>query len=145
MSRQILRPCHAVYGCHLEQPRGSEASEGQSKHPEDVGSAMPIRGVLPGTVVLPFPACATDSITSSTAIFSTLQFWQLPDFGNSGNLSRTPAGRIWPTTGTVKCGFRDNPSRKLPESAWWCKHPRDLSTRPRSLRSLVFAQDDSLP
>jgi putative endonuclease len=31
--------------CHLEQARTSKASEGASKDPEDVGSAMPIRGV----------------------------------------------------------------------------------------------------
>src|ERR1700674_2479725 len=132
---------HAVYICHLEQARTSEASESASKDPEDVSPAMPIRGVLPDRLCYSFPRSRRIPLQVDPSV---LQFWQLPDFGNSGNLPRIPAGRTWPKTGAAKCGFRDSPSVELPESAWWCAHPRDLSTRPQSLRSLVLAQDDTL-
>src|SRR5258708_25531028 len=41
----IYAPAHADQGCHLEQARGSGATESASKDPEDVRSAMQIRGV----------------------------------------------------------------------------------------------------
>ncbi len=44
----------------------------------------------------------------------------------------------------VCSGSGDSPWGELPESAWSFRWPRDLSTRPQSLRSFVLARDDKL-
>ncbi len=56
--------------CHLEQARGSGATESASKDPEDGYTTMPIRGVSTHAGRATLVACATDSITSIASISS---------------------------------------------------------------------------
>jgi hypothetical protein len=54
-----------------------------------------------------------------------------------------PRWQTSPRIGAAKCAFEDSLSVELPESSSLRTHPRDLSTRTQSLRSLVVGRDDS--
>jgi hypothetical protein len=82
-------------------------------------SAMPIRGVLPKLRVR----------------------WR--DLAENCGRENGVSGRVLPPQHAKAAGAGGPGWVELPESAWSRKHPRDLSTRPLSLRSIVLAQDDS--
>jgi len=100
----------------LSKRAGAAATEGASKDLGNVSFSMPLRGVL---TKMPVPAfrCATDPNYK----FRTL----------------VPSGEL-----QTRDEFDRSPWVELPESASWRRHLRDLSTRPKSLRSCDLAQDD---
>jgi hypothetical protein len=124
---------HAASACHLDRARRSMrrgpqqpgfgllgwSTEGEWRDPEDASSAMPIRGVLPKPRVRRqnlAENCGREIVVSGRALPSQ------------------HAKAVLGAPGWVE----------LPESAWSRKHPRDRSTRPLSLRSIVLAQDGRL-